>query len=165
MKSLNQRDNKNIKKYLYILMSVLFCSYIVFLLWRVFFYAYGGYHRVVGRMMGYNLVPFKTVFAYIRNYRAVSKEIWFFNLFGNILAFMPFGFLLPTLCRDVRRLKSVVVATGVFSLLIEMTQFALGVGTFDVDDVILNTLGGAMGYLIFSILHSLLLKLYRNVDG
>ncbi len=158
MDRLNHGEKKYIRRYLYTLGIILFCAYIGFLLWRVFFYAYGGYHRTPGGMIGYNLVPFKTIAGYIKNYQFLNREIWFLNLFGNVLAFMPFGFLFPIIFRGVRRLKYISVATGVFSLLIEMVQFALGVGTFDVDDVILNTMGGVLGYLIFRIFLDLFFK-------
>jgi glycopeptide antibiotics resistance protein len=54
------------------------------------------------------------------------------------------------------------VTTGIFSLLIEMIQFAVGVGTFDVDDVILNTLGGVLGYFMFRVLFAIFFKCYSN---
>lgn len=75
------------------------------------------------------------------------------NIFGNILMFIPIGILLPMIFVSWRSVKKVTLVCFVFSCLIEFTQFILGkFGTFrtvDIDDVILNTLGGFLGALLF----------------
>ena len=69
------------------------------------------------------------------------------NFAGNLVAFMPMG-LLPPLIR-VRRtaLWQVALFSLSISLTIEVGQYVTGRRVPDVDDLILNTLGGVMGYL------------------
>lgn len=71
------------------------------------------------------------------------------QLGGNIVLGMPFGALLPVLAPRTRGLLRVMLATAVVMLLVELVQGALVTGrAFDIDDVILNTTGAMLGYLI-----------------
>ena len=72
-----------------------------------------------------------------------------FNLLGNIVAFIPYGMLLPLLAHNQRKFYRVVLLSFDFSLLVELVQLVSKVGSFDVDDLILNTIGGAIGYVGF----------------
>ena len=69
------------------------------------------------------------------------------NFFGNVLLFVPFGILFPTICVQ-RKGISAILAAGVFSILIEIMQLFSRRGCFDLDDVILNIAGAAFGYLL-----------------
>ena len=75
----------------------------------------------------------------------------FINLAGNILAFVPFGAILPVISRRFRGFFRVMLLGFSFSLLVECTQLVTRVGTFDVDDLMLNTLGAVIGYLFFAL--------------
>ncbi|MEV0966405.1 MULTISPECIES: VanZ family protein [unclassified Streptomyces] len=71
------------------------------------------------------------------------------QLGGNILLGVPFGVLLPVLMPKTRGLLRVVLATAAVMVLVELVQGALVTGrAFDVDDVILNTTGAVLGYLL-----------------
>lgn len=71
------------------------------------------------------------------------------QLGGNVLLGVPFGVLLPVLLPQARGLVRVAVVTAVVMTLVELTQGALVTGrAFDVDDVILNTAGALLGYLL-----------------
>ncbi|HEV7626503.1 MAG TPA: VanZ family protein [Streptomyces sp.] len=71
------------------------------------------------------------------------------QLGGNIVLGMPFGALLPALVPRTRGLLRVMVATALVMLLVELIQGAVVTGrAFDIDDVILNTTGAMLGYLI-----------------
>lgn len=69
----------------------------------------------------------------------------------NILAFVPLGFFLPLLSKNQRKESFLFIAGSAmeFTLLIEIVQFALKVGTFDVDDIFLNTAGGIIGFMLY----------------
>ena len=71
------------------------------------------------------------------------------NLVGNVVGFMPFGFILPIIHRGSRQFLWITLLTFQLSLLIEVTQLIFKVGSFDVDDLLLNTIGGMLGYLVF----------------
>ena len=85
-------------------------------------------------------------------------KIWFTNLFGNVFAFMPFGFLLPIVFKRVRNFWIVTILSFFFSLFVETMQLSFHVGGFDVDDILLNTIGGSFGYLIFKLIYILFKK-------
>ncbi|WP_342429304.1 VanZ family protein [Neobacillus sp. FSL H8-0543] len=98
-----------------------------------------------------NFVPFKTIYFYL--YLAdINLNIRIENLVGNIIGFMPFGFILPLLSRKFLRLAPVLFATFCLSLTYEVLQLLFEFGSFDVDDLILNSFGGALGYLLYKLL-------------
>ena len=63
---------------------------------------------------------------------------------------MPFGFFLPMASR-YRSFAAAVLYSFSLSLMVETFQLLTKVGSFDVDDLLLNTIGGAAGYIIFII--------------
>ena len=91
----------------------------------------------------------------LEEYRYVAT-----NLVGNVIGFLPFGAILPVLRRSVCSFWKVTLLSFEFSALIEVTQLITKVGCFDVDDIILNTLGGMLGYGIFSVCDGLRRKIY-----
>jgi glycopeptide antibiotics resistance protein len=94
------------------------------------------------------LVPFRT----IRSQLAFGlRDSEARQLLGNVALFVPFGFLLPAAVRACRRPGALLVAAAAFSVLIETLQAILPGHTTDVDDVILNTAGAALGFLAFSV--------------
>lgn len=98
-----------------------------------------------------NFMPLYSIYYYL-----VSKqeplEVGLVNVFGNILLFIPYGFLLPLTLRRFRSLKRTLLVISLTSLLFEVTQMLVAIGNFDIDDVLLNTLGGALGYGLFKLL-------------
>lgn len=96
-----------------------------------------------------NFVPFSTITNYFvsSNY-IVSVE----NLVGNIVIFIPLGFLLPILINGFQKLGTLLLISFCVSLVFEIIQLIIPLlGSFDVDDLILNTLG-AYWVLCFSFL-------------
>ncbi|MEU2898091.1 VanZ family protein [Streptomyces sp. NPDC006967] len=68
---------------------------------------------------------------------------------GNILLGVPFGVLMPVVAPRTRGFLRVLVLTAVVMLLVEVAQGFLVTGrAFDIDDVILNTGGALIGYLL-----------------
>ena len=76
-----------------------------------------------------------------------------YGLLGNVVCFMPFGFLLPTISKRkvFKNFLSVTSMTMLFSIGIETAQLLTKVGAFDVDDIFLNTVGGLMGYIFMKL--------------
>lgn len=93
-----------------------------------------------------NFTPFKTIKMYIRYYERLNS---FENLFGNILIFIPFGYLLPKAFGRYRNFFFFFANTFLFVLGIEVFQLFSAFGAFDVDDLILNCFGGVIGYVTF----------------
>jgi glycopeptide antibiotics resistance protein len=103
----------------------------------------------------YNLQLFKEIKRFIKYREQIGWEGFIVNIFGNVIAFMPYGFLLPLLNRAYRKFYIIAILSIIFSLLIEAAQLLLKVGVFDVDDILMNSLGGILGYLVFLISHSI----------
>lgn len=93
-----------------------------------------------------NFVPFKTIYFYLF-LADINLSIRIENLAGNIIGFIPFGFILPLLSKRVFKLSTVILSTFCLSLTYEILQLVFEFGSFDVDDLILNTLGGILGYI------------------
>lgn len=102
-----------------------------------------------GMVYNYNLYPFREIRRYVTHWEILGIRAVFLNLAGNVIGFMPFGALLPILARSVRRYWKVILLSFEVSALIEVSQLVFQVGCFDVDDIILNTLGGLLGYILF----------------
>lgn len=69
---------------------------------------------------------------------------------GNIVWFLPFGFLLPMIWQKLKSFY--IIPLGfLLSLIIEISQLVTGKGMFEIDDLVLNTLGTAVGCLIYKI--------------
>ncbi|MFH8798517.1 VanZ family protein [Streptomyces sp. NPDC017936] len=93
-----------------------------------------------------NLRPGRSLRAYLDQpgLRDAVKQIG-----GNVLLGVPFGVLVPVLAPRARGMLRVMVLTASVMLLVEFAQGALVTGrAFDIDDVILNTTGALIGYLL-----------------
>lgn len=96
-----------------------------------------------------NLIPFKSIYAYLFHPRSIKTEI--INIGGNILAFIPLGFILPVLNQYWKSYRRIIMISIFTSVFIEAIQGLLRVGSSDIDDVILNLMGGLIGYFLFYI--------------
>lgn len=103
-----------------------------------------------------NLIPFKTIFAYINH--PPNAKTALINIGGNILAFLPLGILVPAILKGLRNYRKILLTALGASLSIEIIQMLLRIGSSDIDDIILNILGGLLGYAVFY----LVLKVLRG---
>ncbi|MFE1271799.1 VanZ family protein [Streptomyces sp. NPDC058757] len=93
-----------------------------------------------------NLTPGRSIEAYLGRPGFVETVK---QLGGNIALGVPFGILLPLLSRRARGFLRVALLTAATMLLVELVQGALVTGrAFDVDDVLLNTTGALLGYVL-----------------
>lgn len=101
-----------------------------------------------------NLRLFATIHRISNSHMNDRYKYW--NIGGNILGFVPLGFLLSVLLFRNGKIFKTILAVFLISLFFETMQLYTGLGVFDVDDLFLNTLGGLFGSL-FSLLipHSL----------
>ena len=98
-----------------------------------------------------------TIFDPVLNFIPLSSGIEISTIL-NIIFFMPFGFLLPTLWNKFRKFIPTVFAGFIFSLIIEVGQL-FTIRATDVDDLIMNTLGTILGFILFKILSIIFKKL------
>ena len=105
--------------------------------------------------INYNLIPFRSMSAQIER---ITQWWALKNLLGNIIPFIPFGFLLPVTYKKFSSAISVFVIGLASILLIESFQFFTKLGSFDVDDIILNMIGIVCGYVIFLVINRLFVR-------
>lgn len=94
-----------------------------------------------------NFTLFKTIRMYIRYWGRLNS---FENLVGNVVCFVPFGFLLPFLHRDSRHWWVLLINAFLLVCGIELFQLITDFGAFDVDDILLNCAGAVLGFWMFS---------------
>lgn len=151
-----------------ICLRVIFGLYCLVMFWMLFgrsaFDIGKPYFEQVG--MNINIIPFKTIRQYI-NLLIYQRNVYlipnaFINLFGNIAAFVPLGFLMPCLWRKLQSFKKVFLYSGSVIFIIELIQLFTLRGNCDIDDIILNLFGVILGYFIFQGLRLLYSKKSDN---
>ena len=154
---LNHIQYKVKRQTLRILSKTLFVVYMLILVKLILFKGDLFYQVVSGSNQkpdstvgtGYNLIPFRTISAFMTFHPSTSTSVKVFNVLGNIALFVPFGFLFPLVYRNLAKFKQVFWASVFVSLAFELVQLITRSGQFDVDDILLNSLGGVIGYFIF----------------
>ncbi|HIX59973.1 MAG TPA: VanZ family protein [Candidatus Blautia gallistercoris] len=129
--------------------ALLFLLYLLALAYFLFFSETYGRVVIGEGEYHYNLIPFQEIRRFWIYREQVGTFAWVSNLLGNVIGFLPFGFILPVIFRNFRSFWSIMFGGFLFSLLVETIQLVTKVGCFDVDDLILNTLGAILGYLAF----------------
>lgn len=147
------------KKTIKIVSWLLFLVYIGIVTYFMFFAEIWGRTKVCNDY-SYNLIPFKEIKRFIKYRKQLGMVAVATNIGGNIIGFMPFGFILPILTQKARGLLRIFILTLNLSLCIEMIQLVSKVGCCDVDDMILNTLGGVLGYVMFYMFNALRRKIF-----
>ena len=94
---------------------------------------------------GSNFVTFREILRY-----DVGSKLFFRNIFGNVLLFMPYGFFTGYYLK-IRKPWISIILVMVASISIEVTQLIIG-RVFDVDDIMLNLIGGVLGFYVYHIL-------------
>ena len=103
-----------------------------------------------------SLIPFHTITEYLSNGGFLS----FINVLGNIVLFIPLGIYLIFFNHN----KGIYINTlwvVLISVAVEILQYVFKVGATDIDDIILNGLGGFLGIMIYKILH----KIFKDKVG
>lgn len=132
------------------LFMLLFVAYILML------YELVTYTDVAGA--GINFIPFREILRY-----KIGSAPFYNQVIGNIILFVPFGYFVSALV-SVKRVPGIFFMTLLTSSTIECVQYFIG-RSFDIDDIILNVVGGIIGFLIYIGLSSIqqhLPKLFRR---
>lgn len=111
-------------------------------------------NQIKANFLESNFVPFHTIYFYLSGRQRIEFATQ--NIAGNLFGFVPLGFLLPILFSNLRSSKKIVLVTFITSLVFELIQLITNLGSFDVDDLLLNTIGGFIGYCFFVLLKLLL---------
>ncbi|MBR4693469.1 MAG: VanZ family protein [Bacilli bacterium] len=105
-----------------------------------------------------NFIPFREIFRY-----SITDRLFWKNVIGNMIMFLPFGFFISYYLK-VEKITLPLILTLVASIAVEFVQMCIG-RVFDVDDILLNLLGGTVGFCIYSVLKKIgekLPKFFHN---
>ncbi|WP_102273890.1 VanZ family protein [Cytobacillus massiliigabonensis] len=123
----------------------------LFLLIDLLFLSRGSYRSI-------NLTPFETIRSYIHVDDGIGTKLVDVNVWGNILMFVPAGIYLMIF--KGRAINTFFVICGL-SLGAEIIQYLFAIGASDIDDLILNSLGGLIGIVIYLVLEKVLKNGHR----
>lgn len=99
-----------------------------------------------------NFIPFKEMFRY-----EFGSTLFFRNVVCNMIMFMPFGFFVAYFLKT-NKVRYAFILSSIVSCTIEVTQMLIG-RVFDIDDIMLNVLGGVIGFCVFDMVRELNKKL------
>lgn len=97
---------------------------------------------------GINLIPFKEVLRY-----DVNSDLFKYNVIGNLVMFMPFGYFVSRYIKASKVIQ-ITILSAIASFTVEFVQLQIG-RAFDIDDIILNIVGGICGFLIYICLNAI----------
>ncbi len=104
-----------------------------------------------------NFVPFKEIFRY-----DFGSAKFLRNVVGNIIMFIPYGFFASYFLKS-KKFSTIAILTVIASATIEIVQLNIG-RVFDIDDIILNIIGGIVGFLIYISLEAIRSKLPKTLQ-
>lgn len=128
--------------------KLVFLIYCGTMLWLLFGQRMGS----VPSLENVNLIPLETVKLYLRLIRGSNANLVrhaFINLAGNVILFIPLGWFLPRIWRSLRAFWKVFLLVLLLIVLVEILQYLTGLGSCDVDDLILNVPGAMFGYVLW----------------
>ncbi|SCJ60757.1 Predicted integral membrane protein [uncultured Clostridium sp.] len=127
----------------------LFFIYFLMIIYFTFFK--GGILHLDLQMRSYaNIIPLvETIKMFQNNFMGLGNSLY--NVLGNILLFFPFGFAIPLLFENHNKLFKVTLYGFIASFSIELLQYLTCTNFTDIDDVIFNTVGTLIGFLIFNL--------------
>lgn len=151
---------KNNRIFQSILLYTVFVFYIIIFLSIIIFKNVSPLELISGDryiFRSINLIPFHTIKSYLLGTVEVSRSVVFKNVIGNIVLFIPLGIYLQLFKKDKRILAN-LFGICVVSLSLEFIQYIFAIGASDIDDILLNCIGGLIGILLYK----LLITLIRN---
>lgn len=131
-----------------ILSLILFAGYAALMIWLLF----GQRSQGDGGRGNINIVPLATLKLYVNILKNSHSSylLWhaFINLAGNVIMFIPLGYFLPVISKKAKKFFPMLLYTLVVIVLIETIQYITGLGSCDIDDLILNVPGVMIGWFI-----------------
>lgn len=104
-----------------------------------------------------NYIPLvETIKMFNNNFTDIHTALY--NVIGNILLFIPLGFGIPLFFNKKNKLFKIILYGFTASLFIESIQIFTPNNFTDIDDIIFNTFGSVLGFLIFNIIYMIFKK-------
>ena len=129
---------------------------LIFAIYILMFFQIVTYQDVIS--YGNNFIPFKELTRY-----PIGSSLFYRNVIGNILLFMPYGFFASYYLRLDKK-KIALLLIFIVSISIEIVQLVIG-RCFDVDDILLNIIGGMLGYFLYRLLYLITEKMSKKTIG
>ena len=127
-----------------------FLCYFVLLLYLLFFAEGMGRTSLQNTGYRYNLEPFREISRFSLQINRLGFYAFLVNIIGNVVAFVPYGFFRPILADRPFGWGRTVLSGTFVSLSVELIQLLTKVGSFDVDDLLLNSIGCLLGYFVYA---------------
>lgn len=140
------------------IIKICFAIYAVLMLWLLFGQRmgrepFGTYREMLESSI--NLMPFHTIRNFINAVCRTDDGFMFrfsvINLAGNVVMFIPLGFFVPFISEKFSRFGYCMLFSAICIAIVEIVQLFTLLGSCDVDDLILNMIGTAIGYGIYFI--------------
>lgn len=133
------------------ILKILLVIYVIIITWIIVFkMQFSIQHLPYIRSI--NLIPFGESVI-------VNGKIYLGEIIDNLLVFIPVGLYIGMISKNQKFYKK-ILPIFLLTLIFETTQYILHIGATDITDIIMNTLGGALGILIINILH----KIFKNEE-
>ena len=142
------------------LIIVIDVFYALILLYLLFFKRVGLTHSETYAefiSISYNFIPFKSVYVFLTTPVMSMRVILDFmvNFVGNIVLFIPWGILQPISFKKMQSFKCFIILTLIALVLVETIQLFTMLGSFDIEDVLLNMLGACTGFALYNLCNKL----------
>lgn len=138
----------------------------LFLFGRPRFVIQDGYWNTLSQHL--SLTPFYTIRLFVNvlldGYGDGARSSAVINLLGNIVMFLPLGCLPPLLWKSFQKWWKMLLWGGLMIVGVELVQLFALVGNCDIDDLLLNLVGIAIGYGLYRLL-TVITKESREHDG
>lgn len=158
--------NKTLK--IFKMLFGIYCIVMLYLLFgqRIGWASFENYFEHIS--LSYNIIPFKTIRDFMDNIYSQTINPYYIrhaiiNLIGNVVMFVPLGFFLPSLWAKLQKFWKFILCIIGIILAIEIIQLVTLLGSLDIDDLILNTLGAIVGFIIYKISVKLIAKHKKSI--
>ena len=154
-KSKDAQEKSEIRNFWLKALFIIYCLLLITILFLNNEYRMGGFQNINTFSKEHfetsNLIPFATIIEYIIGVISndINTSIVIINFATNLLLFAPMGFFIPVLFQSkIKNIKQFVIMIIILTLIVEILQFITYRGSTDIDDIILNTIGAVIMYMI-----------------
>lgn len=154
-KSKDIQEKSKIRNFWLKALFTIYCLLLITILFLNNEYRMGGFQNISTFSREHfetsNIIPFATIIGYVSGMVSndINTGIVIINLVTNLLLFAPMGFFIPMLFQDkIKNTKQFLIIIIILTFLVEIIQFITYRGSTDIDDIILNTIGASIVYIL-----------------
>ena len=154
-KSKDIQEKSKIRNFWLKALFTIYCLLLITILFLNNEYRMGGFQNISTFSKEHfetsNIIPFATIIGYVSEMVSndINTGIVIINLVTNLLLFAPMGFFIPMLFQDkIKNTKQFLIIIIILTFLVEIIQFITYRGSTDIDDIILNTIGASIVYIL-----------------